>query len=536
MKNRTVIFAIAAALASASLSANAADLPTKKEEAAPPAPNCFSSLWAYMNSTAADCPLTWGPFTFYATLDLGLGYESNGAPWSPWHANGVANFISKESYGPKWLWTPNGINQSVAGVAMRQPIADGWSLVGTLETAFDPLSFNIVNGQHSLVQNNGQALLLQSYNNDSSRSGQFDNSQGFIGLSNPTYGTLVGGRVNSLPLDALISYDPMSSAYAFSPFGASSSYAGFGDSELARSNTALKYRLQFLDNLRLGGLAQIGGYNQGNGSTQMYEGQIGGDFHLFGGTPFAGTLSVDAIGTYAQNAVNLSTFTGTCATITKGPFKGQTACTSGIPMFYSSDDLKATLSNNAGIFLLGKYRWRALTLSGGWEYIRQADPSSTFPNGFQTAAGYNVPATIPSTFPDAAKLWPTQWITYNAYAINRIANTFFIGGKYQINPELSAAAAFYYLEQNDYNSSSTPCGWANTTFTQPSGNKFVVSRINNSACAGSEDAISFMVDYQPVKRVDLYAGVMVSNVYAGVASGYPATQDIAPTAGLRVKF
>jgi predicted porin len=535
MNNRTLIFAIGVALAAAS-SANAADLPSTKERAPAPTPNCFSTLWAYLNSTAAECPLSWGPFTFYATLDLGLGYESNGAPWSPWHANGVANFISKESYGPKWLWTPNGINQSVVGVAMRQPIADGWSLVGTLETAFDPLSFNIANGQRSLVQNNGQALLLQSYNNDSNRSGQFDNSQGFIGLSNPTYGTLVGGRVNSLPLDALISYDPMGSAYAFSAFGASSSYAGLGDSELGRSNTALKYRLQFLDNFHVGALAQIGGYNQGNGSTSLYEGQIGGDFHLFGGSPFAGTLSVDAIGAYAQNAVALSTFTGTCATITKGPFEGQTACTSGIPMFYSSDDLKATLSNNTGVFLLGKYRWQALTLSGGWEYIRQADPSSTFPNGFETIGGFSVPGTIPSTVPDASKLWPTQWINYTAYENNRIANTFFVGGKYQINPELSAAAAFYYLEQNNYNSSSTPCGWANTTFTESNGNKFVVSRVNSSACAGSEDAISFMIDYQPVKRVDLYAGVMISNVYAGLASGYPATQDIAPTAGLRVKF
>ena len=536
MKNRTLIFAISVALASAASSANAADLPTTNEQAPAPAPNCFSSLWAYINSTAGDCPLTWGPFTVYATLDLGLGYESNGAPWSPWHANGVANFISKESYGPKWLWTPNGINQSVAGIAMRQPIADGWSLVGTLETAFDPLGFNIANGQRSLVQNNGQALLLQSYNNDSNRSGQFDNSQGFIGLSNPTYGTLVGGRVNSLPLDALISYDPMGSAYAFSAFGASSSYAGLGDSELGRSNTALKYRLQFLDNFRLAALAQIGGFNQGNGSTGLYEGQIGGDFKLFGDTPFAGTLSVDAIGAYAQNAVALSTFTGTCAAITKGSFKGQTACTSGIPMFYGSDDLKATLSNNTGVFLLGKYRWRALTLSGGWEYIRQADPSDTFPNGFRTIGGFNVPGTIPSIVPGASKLWPTQWINYTAYENNRIANTVFIGGKYQINPELSAAAAFYYLQQNDYNSSSTPCGSANTTFTEPNGNKFVVSRVNSSACAGSQDAISFRIDYQPVKRVDFYAGVMVSNVYAGLASGYPATQDIAPTAGLRVKF
>jgi hypothetical protein len=29
---------------------------------------------------------------------------------------------------------------------------------------------------------------------------------------------------------------------------------------------------------------------------------------------------------------------------------------------------------------------------------------------------------------------------------------------------------------------------------------------------------------------------MISNVYAGLANGYQATQNIAPTAGLRVKF
>ena len=37
--------------------ARAADLPTKKE-APPLPPNCFSSIWAYMDSTAADCPLS----------------------------------------------------------------------------------------------------------------------------------------------------------------------------------------------------------------------------------------------------------------------------------------------------------------------------------------------------------------------------------------------------------------------------------------------------------------------------------------------
>src|SRR5262249_44042267 len=160
-------------------------------------------------------------------------------------------------------------------------------------------------------------------------------SQGFIGVSNPTYGTLVAGRVNSLALDGLVGYDPMGSAYAFSPFGFSGQYAGFGDTEIGRSNTALKYRLNYM-NFRVAALVQVGGYNQGNGSTQLWQGQLGGDFDLFGGK-----LSLDGIGNYAQNAVSTSTFTGTCSVIKSGPFKGQTGCVSGIPMFYNIDDLKA---------------------------------------------------------------------------------------------------------------------------------------------------------------------------------------------------
>ena len=73
-------------------------------------------------------------------------------------------------------------------------------------------------------QNNGKALTLQGANADSSRTGQWDNSQAFIGLSNKTYGTLTVGRVNTLSLDAINSYDPMGGSYAFSPLGFSGSY------------------------------------------------------------------------------------------------------------------------------------------------------------------------------------------------------------------------------------------------------------------------------------------------------------------------
>jgi hypothetical protein len=42
--------------------------------------------------------------------------------------------------------------------------------------------------------------------------------------------------------------------------------------------------------------------------------------------------------------------------------------------------------------------------------------------------------------------------------------------------------------------------------------------------------------YCPVKRVDLYAGVALSNVCGGLANGYIAARNIDPTVGLRIKF
>jgi hypothetical protein len=70
----------------------------------------------------------------------------------------------------------------------------------------------------------------------------------------------------------------------------------------------------------------------------------------------------------------------------------------------------------------------------------------------------------------------------------------------------------------------------------PTGQKISVGRINSGNCAGSEDFYSALIDYRPFKRLDVYAGLMVSNVYGGLASGFPATQDISPTAGIRVRF
>ena len=285
------------------------------------------------------------------------------------------------------------------------------------------------------------------------------------------------------------------------------------------------------ENFHGGGLVQWGGYDQGNGTTGMYQGDIGGDFT----NPFGGVLSVDVLGSYAQNAVNLSNFTGTCTTITKGPFKGQTGCSDGIPTGYGPDDLKATLSNNTGTMLLAKYKWGPVTLSGGWLWWQQANPSSDFLNGFETIGGYSVPATIVTTNKTIAKLFPTTWVSSTTYNDMRVVNVPFIGAKYAINPQLDVIGAFYYEIQNNYNSSTTPCAAVPPLLSIRTGRPPRYAH-QQQRLRRHGNPLSFLLDYRPLKRVDLYAGLMISNVYAGLANGFQQTQNIAPTVGMRVKF
>ena len=108
-----------------------------------------------------------GRSPLYGTLDVGLGYEFERRRLTTrrWN-NGVSNIITKQSsHGSQWLWTPNGLSQSVVGVKMSQPLPfsgpflSGWSLVGTVETGFNPYYGYLADAQRSQVQNNGKALV-----------------------------------------------------------------------------------------------------------------------------------------------------------------------------------------------------------------------------------------------------------------------------------------------------------------------------------------------------------------------------------------
>jgi hypothetical protein len=50
------------------------------------------------------------------------------------------------------------------------------------------------------------------------------------------------------------------------------------------------------------------------------------------------------------------------------------------------------------------------------------------------------------------------------------------------------------------------------------------------------DTFSLLVDYRQVKRIDVYAGVALANVYAGLANSSQQIQNIDPTVGVQIKF
>ena len=505
--------------------AHAADLPTTNAPAESAKPNCFARFWDWLNASASDCPLSAYGVTLYGALDLNATYLHEGVGTSP-SADKVNYRIQRDAYESRWLAGYNGLSTSVIGLKVKEEVLPyGWSLIGVLEAGVNPYSGMFFNGPRSLADNNARpanAFPFQTANFDGSRAGQWDNSQGYLGISNPVYGALTFGRTSSLSLDVTSAYDPVAST-AFSTLGFSAAFAGFGTSPTARPNTAFTYRLTY-QNFRAALQAQIGGYGVGNATNGMYQGQLGLDF---------GSLSVDGVLSWAKDAVALSSFSGSnivCVTPAN--------CFINVnnQLFDPNTVLRATLSNNFGAELVARYKWDPFTFYGGWIYARLMNPSDDYLTGFPTISqGIFVP---PGFFNDG--VLTNAAVTANNFDINRVLNTFWTGVRWKLRSDLEASAGFYYQGQNNFNTS--PC-----TGSGP----FIIS----SRCAGSQTGISFLLDWKPVKRVDLYAGVLVSDVYGGLANGFfststvvipgtttaisvntARTQNYDPTVGVRIRF
>jgi hypothetical protein len=103
-----------------------------------------------------DDSLTWHGITLYGVIDLGLQYDTHGAPLSDYRPAASANIVQKNSRQSVTGITPSNMGQSRIGLQGVEPLAGDWSAVFQAETFFNPQSGEIADSLKSLTVNNGR--------------------------------------------------------------------------------------------------------------------------------------------------------------------------------------------------------------------------------------------------------------------------------------------------------------------------------------------------------------------------------------------
>jgi predicted porin len=535
-------FLISAPASAADMDAMATKAPPYAVAPAAVGPVPCGSLWGFF---LTDCQLAWYGVRFYGTVDLGGLYQTHGTPLDRNFPTGASYIVGAGGTGatnrtPGWGLAPNGLSQSNIGVEIKEPIAPGgWSFVGRAELAFDPYSALLANAPQALQDAKGTAQNTEALPFDSSRWGWLNTNQ-YVGFSQPVWGTLTFGRQNTLQLDEINAYDAMGGAYAFSPIGYSGKAGGSGDTEDARWTTAIKYRVNIGD-FRLGIMGQPiggsnGGFNSYNPNNGAIAGDVGGDFRHLG----PGTLSVDVVGTYERDAVNISAM-----------YPGQVVNFQGTPTTFPADAaLKATLSDQVTVSVAAKYSfgsWGApaapivakgpvppsgpvgipLTLYAGYEWIQFSNPSDPQTTSFiDDGFTFNNSGGVNHGSIATANLTSINNNAFNALCGtgtgcgNETFQILWVGAKYGITRDLDIIGAYYEYWQNQFVSGVGIC----------------VNAAAHSQCAGTYQVTSAVLDWRFLPKWDAYAGVVYSIAEGGIANGDIQNNNLAGVGGVRFRF
>jgi predicted porin len=444
------------------------------------------------NALAADDgTLTWNGVTLYGTVDIGVAYQSHGAPLSQDQYVGLDYLVSKNGNKSTTSVAPNGLSQSKVGLKGTEKLTDELDFVFNLEMGFNPTSGKLSDATASLVHNNGRALTDQKTGADGSRAGQVFNGPAFAGISSKEFGTLTLGRHNTPLADVIGKDDPQGGSYAFSVIGYSGATAGGGNTENVRADNSIKYNYKY-QNFRAAAMWQFGKNDGSPGDGGQVS--VGADF---------GGLSID--GVYAFKNTSIAAASLSAAQIAPCATPTSTGC--GL----AHDSLAATISDNESWTLAANYKvndeWK---LFGGYEHITYSNPSNPLAPGFDGLGGYTISVT-----------------NNNAYAFDKKLQVSWLGAKFQLSKEWSLTGGYYHYDQNDFHSAKNSAG--------------VVVRApcsNNSAsqCSGNLDAFSLVADYRFNKRFDTYAGFMYSKVADGLANGYLHDSNTNVMAGFRFQF
>ena len=437
-----------------------------------------------VNAMAADLPykaavktrppeddsLCWHGICLYGNIDMGLNYQNHGAPLSPLAVGPLDYLVSKNSLGSYFGAGPNQLSTSFIGLRGKQEIADNLYAVFNLQTQFDPASGTASNGVGSVFQNNGLPLIHQNAFSDSSKAGQMFNGAAYFGISSPTYGTLTMGRQTALSSELVTNYDPLGGSNAWSVLTYQGANGGGGDTEDRIYDNSFEYRVN-VGPVRFAVETQLrNGGNSGTGNA--FEGDIGFDYMGF---------SMDLTGGKIYDAVSAAPLSAAqVATLLASP---------GVPC--SLGCVAGTVSDNTVFQVAAKYTIGPWKFYGGYEHIEFANPNNPLAPGAFLAGGYNVGAPNNTNF-----------------TTDRILQTFWVGTKYSVRPDLDLALAYYHENQNSFviGNGSNPTGTCNT--------------VASAGCSGSLDAVSFVADWRFAKHFDAYAGIMWSQVQNGLANGF----------------
>jgi predicted porin len=489
----------------------------KPAPAAPPTPDACTSGHEFATT---DCTLTWHGITLYGAYDVGFGWVSHGLPDNGYNYEGES-LVNRNGYERRFLIAPNNLQQTGVGIRGKEEFAHGWYLVFNASTGINPQSGLLANSSATDTINNGLPRSSYSIAIDGSRAGQPFNDEIYGGISSTHFGTLTFGRQRSLGTDAMLLYDPANGAYAFSYIGYNGTMAGGGDTEDARWDDALKYRLAY-GPVHFGAMYKFADGNGGcysasstwTAATCVPESAHNNAFGFDVGGEYR-KLSLDVVYQHYNQAISVlnpllgpqslsASYQSTTDSINTNPIIGTN-------LIDTANTVYGIVTDNYALMAAIKYAWKPFKFYGGYEHIRQDNPANPLGVGASDQGGY-----IMSGVED------------NNLDSDKIVQIWWTGVKYAYDRKTDITLSWYHQGQNDFRIPPA-CS---------------VSAGFRSSCAGTLDEDSLYTDHHFTKRLDGFLGIAYSYVTGGLAIAIPHgpgvpyvhNSNFAPTVGGRFIF
>jgi predicted porin len=297
--------------------------------------------------------------------------------------------------------------------------------------------------------------------------------------------------------------------------------AGGGDTEDTRWDDALKYRLTY-GPVHFGAMYKFADGSGGcysasatwtaatctpeSAHNNAYGFDLGGDYGKFSG---------DVVYQHYNQAISVlnpllgpqsptQPYQSTLNSINTNPINGAN-------LIGTTNTVYGIVTDNSAIMVAAKYTWDPFKLFGGYEHIRQTNPSNPLGVGALDQGGY-VMSGVEDNNLDSPKHVQIWWT----------------GVKYAIDSKTDITASWYHQLQNDFRVPSACSPEAGF----------------RASCAGTLNFWSLYADHHFTKRFDGFAGIAYSYVSGGLAVAIPHgpgvpynyNNNLAPTVGGRFTF